>query len=198
MLFGADGQVAFGSVTAAASGTPMAFAVAVAPGVTYQLSIADDGMAAKAYGYDLTATFTPVPDAFEPNDDIEDAAPIAAGVPVDAYLFAGASAADTNLEAYDDYYRVPLAGGQTVTVHLDNVPADIAPRIFIYDPTGAELGRVVNGHKGTPLTLQLGTPIAGGDYVVRVALWTETPATMSVGALPDHFIHPYRLTVAQP
>ena len=37
----------------------------------------------------------------------------------------------------------------------------------------------MNGHKGEPLTLQLPAPVADGDYTVRVALWTETPATMS-------------------
>ena len=60
------------------SGAPMAFAVAVAPGVGYRLAIADDG-AAGPYGYHLTATFTPVPDTFEPNDELAEAAAIAAG-----------------------------------------------------------------------------------------------------------------------
>lgn len=198
-LFGADGDTAFATVTGDAGAAPMTFAVAVAPGIPYRLAIADDGSAAAPYSYQLSATFTPVPDAFEPNDGLEEAAPISLATPLEAYLFAGASPANSDLEAYDDYYRVALAGGQTVTVHLDDVPADLAPRLFIYDASGAELGRVVNGHKGEPLTLQLASVTAGGDHAVRVGLWTETPTTMSAtGALPAHFTQPYRLTVTQP
>jgi hypothetical protein len=85
------------------------------------------------------------------------------------------------------------------TTDLDDVPADIAPRIFIYDPSGVELGRVVNGHKGAAFTLALPSIAVDGDYTVKVGLWTETPATMGpASALPDHFTHPYRLTVTQP
>jgi hypothetical protein len=195
-LYGADGDAALATVAAGDGGTPMAFVVAISPGVAYRLAIADEAAGAGPYTYNLDATFTPVPDAFEPNDRPEEAAPIVVGTPVEAYLFAGASA---DLAAYDDNYRVPLAAGQAVTVHLDDVPADIAPRIFLYDPSGAELGRVVNGHKGAPFTLTLPTVPANGDYTARVTLWTEEPATMSAaGAVPDHFTRPYHLTVTQP
>jgi hypothetical protein len=195
-LYGTDGDTVFGTVADGQSGAPMAFAVAAAPGAAYRLAIADAG-GAGPYDYRLTATFTPVPDMYEPNDTAGQAAAITVGTPIQAYLFAGASAPNANLAAYDDYYRVPLAGGM-VTVRLEDVPADLAPRIFIYSPDGSELGRVVTGHKGEPLTLQLPMSITDGEHVVRVTLWTETPATMSAAtALPDHFVHPYRLTVTQ-
>jgi hypothetical protein len=196
-LYDAEGDAPI--ATAAGDGeAPMAFAVALSPGVAYRLAIADDGAATSPYRYSLAATFTPVPDAHEPNDGLEEAAPIDLGAAVQGYLFAGA-AAGAALEAYDDCYRLPLAGGQPVTVHLDDVPADIAPRIFIYDPSDVELGRVVNGHKGAPFTLSLPSVAADGDYTVKVGLWTETPATLSAAsALPDHFTHPYHLTVTQP
>jgi hypothetical protein len=197
-LFGDDGEAPIATVAAAPddTGAPMAFSVAVSPGVAYRLTIADDGAAASPYSYSLGAAFTPVPDSYEPNDRLEEAAPIMAGAPIAAYLFTGAG---TDLAAYDDHYRVTLAAGQPVTVHLDDVPADIAPRIFIYDPSGVELGRVVNGHKGAAFTLALPSIAVDGDYTVKVGLWTETPATMGpASALPDHFTHPYRLTVTQP
>jgi hypothetical protein len=196
-LYGPDGDAVFGTVADGESGAPMAFAVAAAPGAAYRLAIADTG-GAGPYDYRITAMFTPIPDTYEPNDTAAQAAAITAGTPIQAYLFAGAAAPNTNIAAYDDYYRVSLAGGM-VTVRLEDVPADLAPRIFIYGPDSAELGRVVNGHKGEPLTLQLPMSITAGDHVVRVTLWTETPATMSPAtALPDHFVHPYRLTVTQP
>jgi hypothetical protein len=196
-LYGADGDTVFGKLTDGDSGAPMAFVVAASPGVGYRLAIAD-AAAAGPYGYQLTASFTAVPDMYEPNDEMAQAAAITVGTPIQAYLFAGASAMNGKLEAFDDYYRVPLAAG-AVTVRLEEVPADLAPRIFIYSPAGAELGRVVTGHKGEALTLQLPTAVTDGDHTVRVTLWTETPASMSAAtALPDHFVHPYRLTVTQP
>jgi hypothetical protein len=147
----------------------------------------------------LTSTFAPVPDTFEPNDTPAEATPIAIGAPVDAFLFAGEVAMTADGSAFDDYYQVTVTAAQAATVRIDNVPTDVAARLFLYRADQTEIARVATGHRGEALLMQPPLALDPGTYLVRVALWAEVPAAVSAGAdPPDHFAHGYQLTVSQP
>lgn len=183
------------------TGAPTAFFVAIAPGEDYQLGFAHQGAFAKAYTLTVTMTYTPVPDSFEPNDTLATAAPIAGiGTPVTAYLFGGRLGGDATAEPtddYADYYRFSAVAGM-VTLRIDGVPADVAPRLTLYTIDGSELARVANGVKGGAIQMSPSL-VAPADVVIRVSPWSTAPPTMGAGAaLPAHFTQPYTLTISQP
>lgn len=198
VIYGDDAATELGRVVAPDAATPLSFFVATAPGARYRVAVQDDAGFAAPYGYRLTTGFTAVGDAYEPNDTLADAKPIDVGAPVDAFLFAGGGATDP-LAALDDDYRVSMAGGQMMTVRLESMPTTMAGRLFLYGPDGVEVARISTGHKGEALTLLPPLPAVGGDYVVRVALFSDPPPAVVDGATPPaSFTQPYRLTVTQP
>jgi hypothetical protein len=197
-IYGSDDAM-MGSFTAAAAGAPLVFHLAAAGGVTYRLAVEDGGGFAGPYTYRLTSGFTPVADNFEPNDTPAEAMPIAMGTPIDAFLFAGEAAMAADASNFDDYYQVMVTAAWTATVRIDNVPTDLAARLFLYRADQTEIARVATGHRGEALVMQTPLPLDPGAYLVRVTPWAEQPAAISVGAdPPDHFIHGYQLTVTQP
>jgi hypothetical protein len=184
------------------TGAPTTFFLAIAPGEDYQLGFAHQGPFTKAYTLTVTTTYTPVPDSFEPNDTVATAAPIVGnGTPVTAYLFGGRLGGDATAsptDDYADYYRFSAAAG-TVTLRIDGVPADVAPRLTLYTTDGSELARVANGVKGGAIQLTSPTLAAPAELVIRVSPWSTAPPTMGAGAaLPAHFTQPYMLTMSQP
>jgi hypothetical protein len=192
VVLDAAGGAEIGMFQADAPGAPLTAFFAISGGTDAHIAIADAGNTAAPYSYELGTSYEPVPDAFEPNDAEQAAAPMTAGTSVQGYLFAGAGEAPA---AYDDYYRFTAAGGM-VTINLDDVPVDLAARVFLFRSDGAELARVSSGQRGGALIMQPPMPLAAGDHLIRVSLWGEPPATAGQGdVMPDHFTRPYRLTV---
>ena len=197
-LYGPDNSM-IGAFTAADPGAALVFHLAAAGGLTYRLLIDDGGGFTAPYSYRLISTFSPIADTFEPNDTPDKAATITMGTPAAAFLFAGAASMTAADAAWEDYYQVSVTGAQAATIRIDDVPTDLAVRLFLYRADQSEIARISTGHKGESLVMQ--TPIAldPGQYLVRVAPWTDLPAAMSVGAdPPDHFTRSYQLTVTQP
>jgi hypothetical protein len=200
-VYGPD-DAKMGTFTATGAGTPLVFHLAAASAVTYRLAIDDGGGFTAPYTYRLSSTFAPIPDSFEPNDTPDKAGVITMGTPIDAFMFAGASAMAMTADAgaWDDYYQVDVPAAQPTTIRIDNVPTNLAVRLFLYRADQTELSRVATGHRGEALVMQPPPAmLAPGQYFVRVAPWAELPAAVSVGAdPPDNFTRSYQLTVTQP
>ncbi len=194
-VYDAAGGKELGAFVADAPGAPVSFFFAISPGGGARIAVTDAGGATSPYSYDLTSSYAPVPDSFEPNDAQQAAAPMTAGTSLEGYLFAGTGEPSA---AYDDYYRFPATAG-SVKVSLEDLPTDIAARVFLLTADGSELARVSTGQKGGVLAMQPPMPLATADYVIHVSLWADAPVSFGQGeAMPEHFTRPYRLTVTQP
>lgn len=194
----AAGTAEVGSAVATAPGAPVTVFVAVAPGQDARIALVDESGNATPYAYTLTATYHPVPDMFEPNDAKESATGMAAGSTIDAYLFSGKRGEEASFESFNDYYRFTPTSGM-VTVKMENVPSDVAARLFLYGPDGVEVARVSSGLKGGALTMQPPVSLAPAEHILLVTVWTDMPVSYGAGdAVPEHFVKPYRLTVMQP
>lgn len=197
-ILDAAGGTEVGSAVATAPGEPVTVFVAVGPGQDARIALHDESGNAAPYAYTLTATYHAVPDMFEPNDARESATGMAMGAPIDAYLFSGKRGGDASFEAYNDYYRFTPSGG-SITVTMENVPSNLAARLFLYGPDGGEVARVSSGLKGGALTMQPPVTLSPAEHTLLVTVWTDMPASFGTGdAIPEHFVKPYRLTVLQP
>ena len=108
--------------------------VAVAPGVTYRVQV-KPFTGQTPFRYTMLAAYTPLADAYEPNDTKDTAKPIPLGTPIMAFQSTGYIGAPYEGEAFADWYTVPLAAG-TVTVKMTNVPTDIRGEIYVFDSEG--------------------------------------------------------------
>ncbi len=179
-------------------GAATTFFVAVAPAQRYRVAIANEGDFTVPYTYKLTTTYTPVLDGFEPNDTLEAATPLAVDAPLQAYMFAGRHRAEDDPVDYHDYYRFTAVSG-SVTIRIEDVPPNLAPRLTLFGFDGTEVARVSSGIKGSSVILKSPMPPGSGDLVVRVAPWSDAPQSTGRGSsLPDHFTRPYKLIVSQP
>jgi hypothetical protein len=146
---------------------------------------------------ELTWNYTQVADAFEPNDAMDTAAPMPDGGQMTAFLFAGRHGTSNDPAAYDDNYRFTAQPG-ALSIRMDDVPADVAARMFLLRTDGTEVARVSNGMRGVALVMNPPALTDAAELVVRVSLWDEAPPAWGAGtALPTSFTQPYRLTVSQ-
>jgi hypothetical protein len=190
---GSNAQLA--SFVADAPGAGLTFWWTTAPNQTTRIAIHDDGGA--NYTYEVTPSYSQVADPYEPNDATDTATPMPDGAQMSAFLFAGRRPGASEAAAYDDYYRFTAQPG-TVSIHLDNVPTDLAVRLFLLRADGTEVARVSNGMRGAPLAMTPPEVLETADFIVRVSLWTETPAAAAMGTdVPASFTQPYQLTVSQ-
>jgi len=191
-IYDAAGNTQLASFVADAPGSGLSFWWSSAPAQTTRIALRDD--AGASYTYDLTTTYTQVADAFEPNDAMDSAAPMPDGGQMSAFLFSG----KTDPAAYDDYYRFTAQPGP-LSIRLDNVPADLAARLFLLRAAdGSEVARVSNGMRGMALSMTAPAVTDAADFVVRVALWDEAPPAAGAGSeVPASFTQPYQLTVSQ-
>jgi hypothetical protein len=149
--------------------------------------------------YTLTATFHPVNDENEPNDDNTRATPIMVGQPVSGYFFAGHEAGDDPPEsAWEDRFKVTLTAGD-VTIALTNVAPDMDGYVELFSPLGVSIDF---GIESTP----------GASVVVKTTLEAEEAGTCFIVVNPygAHFSHgtgsnlpkfwtqPYTLLVTKP
>ena len=194
-IYDGSGGSELASFVADAPGAALSFWWTSAPGQTTRIALRDDGGA--DYKYELTPTYTPVADAYEPNDAVGAATPMPDGGQMSAFLFAGRRGGTNDPAAYDDYYRFTAQPG-ALSIRLDDVPADLAARLFLFRADGSEVARVSNGMRGAALALTPPAVTDATEFVVRVSLWDEAPAAAGAGAeLPASFTQPYRLTVTQ-
>jgi hypothetical protein len=196
-IYDGSGNTELATFVAAAPGAPLSFWFTSAPGQTTRISLRDDAGAPNTY--DLTTNYTQVQDAFEPNDAMDAATPMPPGAQMSAFLFAGRRDGPTDPAAWDDYFRFTAQPG-ALSVRVDDLPADLAAKLFLLRPDGTEVARVSNGMRGASLVMAAPTVTDAGDYVVRVSLWNEAPppAGARTDDLPPSFIQPYLLTVSQP
>jgi hypothetical protein len=191
---GSGSQLA--SFVADSPGAALSFWFTTGPNQQTRIAVHDD--AGGNYKYDLTPTYTQVADAFEPNDGMDAATPMPDGGQMSAFLFAGRRGNTNDPAAYDDYYRFTAQPG-TVSVRLDDVPADLAAKMFLFRAAdGSEVARVSNGMRGAALALTPPALTDAAELIVRVSLWDEAPPAAAAGTdLPASFTQPYRLTVSQ-
>jgi hypothetical protein len=195
-LYDSTGQNQLASFVADAPGAALSFYWTTAPNQQTRIALHDD--AGAAYTYELTSSYTQVPDPYEPNDAMDKATPMPVGGQMSAYLFAGRHAGTNDPAAYDDYYRFAAQPG-ALSIQLADVPADLAARLFLFRADGSEVARVSNGMRGAALSLTPPAVTDAADLIVRVSLWDAAPAAAGAGAeLPASFTQPYRLTVSQP
>jgi len=197
-IYDASGSHELGSFAGDGAGLGGTFFWAVDAGQESHVSIRDDAGTATAYAYRVTSTYAPVADAFEPNDSMDVAAAMSLGIPMQAFIFAGEQGAADNPAAYDDFYRFSAAA-EIATIKLDDVPADLAAKVFLLRADGSEVARVSSGQRGGALSLVTPMPLGQADHFIRVALWADPPASIGAGtSLPAHFTQPYTLSVMQP
>ena len=187
--------VQLGSFVVDSPGAALSFWWTTAPNQTTTFAIRDD--AGTDIKYNLTPSYTQVADAFEPNDAMNAATPMPDGGQMSAFLFAGTRGGPTDAAAYDDYFRFTAQPG-ALSINLDDVPADLAARMFLLRADGSEVARVSSGLRGAPLVLMPPALADAAEFVVRVSLWDEAPPPAGAGTeVPASFTQPYRLTVSQ-
>ncbi len=166
-----------------------------APGQTYTLRL---NTASRSWcAYDLDIAYHKVDDAFEVNDTIDQATPIAVGSPVDAFFFAGKRPGTPPIN-YEDWYSFQLHPG-LATIRID-VPADIAAGVKVIGPSGSGPERYVfNSSPGEDYLLAGFTVMTSGTYRVRLT-YVPAPGGVAIvrGMVPPSFTTPYRLLVTQP
>ena len=195
-LSDASGHTQLASFSADSAGAPLSFWWTSAPGQTTRIALTSDSGAA-CTGCQLTTSYTQVADAFEPNDFMDASAMMPADGQMSAFLFAGRRDGMNDPAAWDDFYRFTAQPG-ALSIHLDDVPADLAARVFLFRADGTEVARVSNGMRGAALVLTPPALTDAAELVVRVALWDAPPAVTGAGTdLPPSFTKPYRLTVSQ-
>ena len=167
---------------------------AVVPGHAYVFDISraelrDDG---PLDSFDFAATYGPVPDAYEPNDQPE-AATVVTADSVSAYFAAGYRSHILPSEAFDDWYAVDVPGDR-LDLLLDDVPANLQPIVAVYraddlmDPVADDTA----SDRGQPLRLAVTT--TPGRYLVRVGTAGDAGAAHGgEPTLPDNFFQPYTL-----
>ena len=194
-IYDGTGQTEVASFVADAPGAALSFYWASAPGQQTRIALRDEGGA--PYTYELTSNYTPVADPYEPNDVMAAAALMPEGGQMSAYLFAGRPDAANDPAAYDDHFRFTAQPG-ALSIRLDDVPADLAARLFLFRTDGSEVARVSTGMRGGALAMSPPVVTDAAEFIVRVSLWAEAPAAVGVGTeLPVNFTQPYRLTVSQ-
>jgi hypothetical protein len=191
------GGAELASFVAAGPEMPVTFFFAVSPSADARIAVSDAGGAASPYPYQLATVYTALADPYEPNESQDTAAEIGPGTST-AYLFAAQRDAGDDPIAYDDWYYFE-ATADTATIRMEDVPTDVAARLFLFRADGSEVARVASGILGGALTMRPPMPLGAGQHFVRVATWADAPAAMGEGAaMPDHFTRPYRLTLEQP
>ena len=68
-----------------------------------------------------------------------------------------------------------------MAIRLDDVPSNLAARVFVFRTDGSEVARVSSGVRGGALILNPPTVVTAEDFIVRVSLWDTPPAGVGVG-----------------
>jgi hypothetical protein len=140
---------------------------------TYFIRLNDRDNHIAADPYTFTATFTPIVDAYEPNNELGQAT-----------LVTATTMSGTLFDRSDvDFYRIYAAAGATLRIHVDS-PAEMRTALALYSPDLDYMyvtGQAVN--PGDPVTVEHTVSVAGLYYIqLRDAqgLAHMTPYTLSV------------------
>lgn len=199
---GAIDVTANGNVAGAIEGDPaddVTVGFLAAPGVAYDL---EGRQAASAPEYPTTWALswvsTPIADCWEPNQNQNEAAPIAFDAPIRGYINAGYESGDEPLpESYWDYYRIEAEGPGVMDVSMDQVPSDGLLRIRILDAAGQDVGSDVLGveEMGVTFSGTVSLPEAGTYYVRVYQLLAPALRFSDDGEIPESWTTPYIFTL---
>jgi hypothetical protein len=143
--------------------------------------------------YTFYATYTPLEDAYEPNNEREEAAPIELGQPIQGHIFQGYSS-QANPTADEDWYEVSLAAG-SMQIALD-LPETLGLYVYLYNDAGTQVGSYAYGTMGVDVMHEW-TSLNLGTYYVVVKYYTGQMAHGTSTTAPDFELEPYTLTVTQ-
>jgi hypothetical protein len=150
--------------------------------------------------FEISATFVPVNDPYEPNDYQGTDAPITVGTSIMAYAFSGYGGnANAFLNGWNDFYKVTLKAG-TPTLTVTGIPVKFPlevsiystdynadPRLFAADSLGAASVSV------TP-----DSPVLAGTYEIVVSPSGADRHPEGAGAVPAVYAtQPYTLIVTE-
>ena len=125
------------------------------------------------------------------------AAPMPDGGQMSAYLFAGRHDAANDPAAYDDYYRFTAQPG-ALSIRLDDVPADVAARLFLFRTDGSEVARVSTGLRGGALAMNAPAVTQAAElHRPRVAVGGGAGRGRGRNRATDELHAAYRLSVSQ-
>jgi hypothetical protein len=193
----------FGSSTLGAS---MFMYFAAAPGQHYRVRVSYAGYDFEfktPSRYTIKATYTPLPDSYEPNDTRADAKAIPLGTPITAYAVGTfttghVSYADgrTGAPATYDWYKVDAAAGK-LQATVQNSAGDVGILVILYDALGTERVRMDSTNAGAGASAMLAT-VSPGTYYILVLATGNGPQSAGPGmAVAPSFTTPYTLTVSQ-
>lgn len=192
-----NGEVA--TVDGDAAGKSVTLFFSAKAGQTFRVNVtgAAENSEVPAFKYTVNAAFTPVADAFEPNDSRDTATALTLGTAVNASFLAGhAAGAPIPETAYDDWYRVTLVAGQRLDVALENVATNVPPMVVVYAPDQSEYASESRSTDGQSLLWTATDAITtAGQYWLKVS--PAGAVEEAAPALPDHFTRQYKLTVKQ-
>lgn len=172
----------------AAEDTPTTLHLGAGPGSSLELALATDGGDA-ALGYDLTASWTELDDAYEPNQTPATAAEVHLGQSVSAWC--NGSVGDP-LSSPQDWYRVAAPDGPAL-VTITSSPSDL--RLEVVDANDASLGSATAAGEGFAATIEV---IDGGATFGIAPLQEEDEAVLGDAvAPPPAFVTPCTFTVTQ-
>jgi hypothetical protein len=125
------------------------------PGLVYVRIYDRDNDQNPGEPYTLTTGFTPAIDTHEPNDSIGQATPVTAS-PLQAYIFPAGD---------QDWYRIRAQAGATLTMRVDDVPANLRPQMHLYGPNLNNLYvSAFTETEGESVTLTYTVPENGAGY----------------------------------
>jgi hypothetical protein len=168
---------------------------AVASGATYRIKV--DRFAGSNFTHDLSLTYTPIVDMYEPNNTRADAKPIVVGTPIQASAGVVTPKSDSVAADEQDWYKVTLAAGGA-TVRMSNVPADYRCEVATYNSAGAQLETNYTTTMGANCELSLPPSTPAGEVTIKVQAFAGAGPTGAGGAVPPRYTAQYTLAVTQP
>jgi hypothetical protein len=168
-------------------------------GATFRLKVNRFGGVAMPTAYTLMATYNPVNDANEPNDDNAHATPIMVGKTVNGFFFAGLEdSTDPAAAAWEDRFKVTLPAGD-VTIALTSIASDISGMVKLYSPLGSAIDSMYDPANGSSVILKT-TVTSGdaGDCFIVVEPFSGSTTHGNGSTVPVYWSTPYSLLVTTP
>jgi hypothetical protein len=169
---------------------------AVAPSTQVWIKVSSSSSSGIA-PYTLEATFTPVVDQNEPNDDKSTATALTLGKVAQGLMFAGYPS-DLFPGAggeFDDFFQVTVQQG-TATVTVTNVPSDMPMEGYMFpaNPQDPSYGSGASNAGTLKFTTEV---MAAGLYYVVLQPYNSVTAYGSGAIPPSYATQPYTIVVTQ-